>query len=50
MYGILLRQISFVMAVECSRSCDFYMADVNQLLLVNEITLISLDNYFKTVF
>ena len=28
----------------------FYMADVNNFLLVNEIMLISPDIYFKTVF
>ena len=35
MYGILLRQFFFVAAVVYSESRDFYMADVNNFLLVN---------------
>jgi len=36
MYGILLQQLFFVMAVVYSGSWDFfYMADVNNFLLVN---------------
>ena len=35
MYGILSRQLFFVVAVVCSGSWDFYMADVNNFLLVN---------------
>ena len=35
MHGILLRELFFVVAVVYSRSWDFYMADVNNFLLVN---------------
>jgi len=50
MYGILLRQIFFVVAVVYSGSWDFYMAYVNNFLTVNYIMLISPDIYFKAVF
>jgi len=35
MYGILPRQLFFVAAVVYSGSWDFYMADVNNFLLMN---------------
>jgi len=51
MYGILPRQLFFVAAVVYSGSWDFfYMADVNNFLLVNQIMLISSDIYFKPMF
>ena len=50
MYGILTRQLFFVAAVVYSGSWDFLYGRCQQLLLVNEIMLISPDIYFKTVF
>ena len=50
MYGILPRQLFFVVAVVYSGSWDFLYGRCQQLLLVNEIMLISPDIYFKTVF
>jgi len=51
MYGILLRQLIFVAAVVYSDgSWVFYLADVNNFLLVNLIMFISPDVYFKTMF
>jgi len=51
MYGILLRQLFFVAVVMYSGPWDFfYVANVNNFLLVNEILLISPGIYFKPVF
>ena len=50
MYGILPRQLFFLAAVVYSGLWDFYMADVNNFLLMNQIMLIYPDIYFKPVF